>query len=647
MTSNNRRYDLDALRAVAMLLGIALHGALSFIPGAGIWWGVQDIESEPWFGILKSSIHGWRMQLFFLVSGFFTAMLWKKRGTFALLKHRSLRILLPLIIGMVTIVPLQWLVVTGVRLNSRELDQWTLVSATLTEAKGTKLQADGEEVDIFAAVALSDMEEIDRYIESGGDLEKRDPSGSTPLHVACLFGRDEAAITLIRAGADLDATNDTGDTVASLLALDWKTTEGIAGMFRIPIVEGELLAGRAKIIQVLNTEFREKSPFSENVGEVEIFAAVCFSNTGEVLRYIAEGGDLNKKDSSGGTALHLACLFGRSEAAIALLRAGADPGAKNNEGETPEELLKIDWETTSWFAGVYEIPIEKGQLFEERKKIASVLEAEYEREAEVARPKNELEEFVSGVVGLLFYLPVWLHLWFLYFLCWFVGGFAIIVSFATAFKLRPLPRSLITGWWRYLWLIPLTSVPQFFMVEPGGFGPDTSFGLLPLPAVFIYYVIFFGYGALYFSSDDKRVAVGQWWWLKILIGLAIVFPLGLMLSESGGFLGRVVFSVVQVSFAWLMTFGLLGLFYRFFSTNRPWVRYLSDASYWMYLIHVPFIVLVQYWVSRWEFPAALKFAFVCTFTTIILLVSYQALVRWTYIGLLLNGRMVPWKKPNG
>ena len=208
------------------------------------------------------------------------------------------------------------MVVTGVRLNSRELNQWTQVSATLTEAKGTKLQAYGEEVDIFAAVALSDMEEIDRYIESGGDLEKRDPSGSTPLHVACLFGRDEAAITLIRAGADLDATNDTGDTVASLLALDWKRTAGIAGMLRIPIVEDELLAGRSKIVQVLNTEFQQETPFPEPFGEVDIFTAVCFSNLGEIRRYIAEGGDLNKK-LSGDTPLHLACFFGRSDAAIA------------------------------------------------------------------------------------------------------------------------------------------------------------------------------------------------------------------------------------------------------------------------------------------------------------------------------------------
>ena len=644
MTNNTRRYDLDALRAVAMLLGIVLHGALSFIPGLGMIWGVQDIESKPWFGVLNSSIHGWRMPLFFLVSGFFTAMLWKKRGIWALLKHRSLRILLPLVIGMFTIVPLNWVVNFYVRANAPEFNPWTPVVARVTEGERPAVQEGDTEVDIFSAVVLSNLDEIEAYIDRGGDLEKRDPSGSTPLQVACLFGRDEAAIALIQAGADVEARNDKGDTIEAFLQLDWKTTAGIAGMFRIPVVEDEVLEGRRNIIRVLKSENKAEMPSPEAVGEVEIFAAVCFSNTDEVRRYIAEGGDLNKKDSSGSTPLHLACLFGRSDAALALIEAGADLDARNSEGEIPEDLLGLDWETTSWIAGEFEIPVEKEQLFEEREKIAYVLNGEYGRKAEVARPKNELEEFVGGVVFLLFYFPFWMHLWFLYFLCWFVGGFAIIVSLARGFKLRPIPRKLITGWWRYLWLIPLTSVPQFFMVEPDGFGPDTSLGLLPLPAVFIYYAIFFGYGALYFSSDDEKVAVGRWWWLKILIGLAVVFPLGLMMRRPEGILDRVLFSLIQVSFAWLMTFGLLGLFHRFFSTYRFWVRYVSDASYWMYLIHVPFIVLVQYWVSRWQFPAALKFAFVCTFTTIILLMSYQALVRWTYIGLLLNGRMIPWRR---
>ena len=34
-----RLHDLDALRGFAMLLGIALHAALAFIPG---FWAVQD-----------------------------------------------------------------------------------------------------------------------------------------------------------------------------------------------------------------------------------------------------------------------------------------------------------------------------------------------------------------------------------------------------------------------------------------------------------------------------------------------------------------------------------------------------------------------------------------------------------------------------
>ena len=75
MKQNPRRCDLDALRAFAMLMGIVLHGAISFAPGHNVLWGVQDVEASNWFSLLIGSIHGWRMPLFFLVSGFFTTML--------------------------------------------------------------------------------------------------------------------------------------------------------------------------------------------------------------------------------------------------------------------------------------------------------------------------------------------------------------------------------------------------------------------------------------------------------------------------------------------------------------------------------------------------------------------------------------------
>ncbi|MFM7077657.1 MAG: acyltransferase family protein, partial [Planctomycetaceae bacterium] len=99
-----RRHDLDALRATAMLLGIALHASLAYVPG--IPWPVQDAHPAPWLGLLFLAIHGFRMPLFFLLSGFFTALLWQRRGAAAMLAQRYQRIFVPLVLGSVTLLPL-------------------------------------------------------------------------------------------------------------------------------------------------------------------------------------------------------------------------------------------------------------------------------------------------------------------------------------------------------------------------------------------------------------------------------------------------------------------------------------------------------------------------------------------------------------
>ena len=99
-----RRHDLDALRAVAMLLGILLHASLAYVPG--IPWPVQDTQPAPWLGLLFLVIHGFRMPLFFLVSGFFTAMLWQRRGPRAMLAQRYKRVFVPLVLGFCTLLPL-------------------------------------------------------------------------------------------------------------------------------------------------------------------------------------------------------------------------------------------------------------------------------------------------------------------------------------------------------------------------------------------------------------------------------------------------------------------------------------------------------------------------------------------------------------
>jgi membrane-bound acyltransferase YfiQ involved in biofilm formation len=75
-----------------------------------------------------------------------------------------------------------------------------------------------------------------------------------------------------------------------------------------------------------------------------------------------------------------------------------------------------------------------------------------------------------------------------------------------------------------------------------------------------------------------------------------------------------------------------------FSRVSPTIRYLSDASYWMYLIHLPVVVSFQILVAPYPWHWLVKIIFILLPSFSVLLLSYQFLVRKTRIGVLLNGR---------
>ena len=98
-----RRTDLDALRSFAMLLGIALHASLSFF---AFPWPVHDTQRSDLLPLFLVAVHGFRMPLFFLLSGYFTMLVYRRRGLKSLLEQRFTRIFLPLVIAAATIMPL-------------------------------------------------------------------------------------------------------------------------------------------------------------------------------------------------------------------------------------------------------------------------------------------------------------------------------------------------------------------------------------------------------------------------------------------------------------------------------------------------------------------------------------------------------------
>ena len=551
--ADSRRHDLDALRAVAMLLGIFLHASLAYVPG--IPWPVQDTQPAPWLGLLFLAIHGFRMPLFFLVSGFFTAMLWQRRGPWAMLAQRYKRVFVPLLVGFCTLLP---------------FFDWVSKHAPGAAAAGAPTV----------------------------------PAGPASPLTKVIRAKDAAGVAAaIAAGAD---------------------ATGVDAEFRIPLITLAALVGNVDVTRAL----------------------------------IDAGADPNALGGDGRTPLHAAAFAGHLPIVELLLEADADPAKRGPDGGSPLDSTKADAGTTAFIAGLLRIELASpNTLASDRDAIRALLASRTGESTAMpvlppadflTRARNAYRDWLLSpkfVVAMpLDPSPQSLltgmtlnYLWFLMFLCWLAFGFVAVAALATRLGLAAPPSWLVTSPAALLWTVPLTLVPQVFMgLFAPGFGPDTSAGLLPQPHVLAYYAVFFGYGALLFlaehRSNNADESVGRRWLVPLLISLLICFPVGLATIQfpAAG-------ALPQVLYAWLMSFAAIG-FFRWLvpAESRRW-RYLSDSAYWLYLAHMPVVILLQQYSRGWPLSGTLKFFLVTTIATAILLVSYQLLVRHTPLGLLLNG----------
>lgn len=528
-----RYHHLDALRATAMLLGIVMHGLLSFF--ANPIWPVQDLYQHEAYEWANQAIHGFRMPLFFLISGYFTTMLWKRKGLRSLLLHRVQRILLPLVVGGIIIIPLVW----------------------IADALGKSSQVRPHETTFWAALYEGNIAQLTQELEQGADPEAVDQAGQSALMVSAWYNQIECAETLLQFGA---------------------------------------------------------AP--------------------------------NQTEEGGHTALHTAAFLGRTDIAELLLDRGAEVNVRSREGKTPLNSLRESWSTVEWIAGMLNVTVDRREVLAGRKKLEPILIARGATSQNGAASKEsssalrDLKDFYM----LLAMFPLTAHLWFLYYLLMLVAGFALATLSLKALGTPSLPAWLLRPPVALLTLVPLTACTQYFMTQ--SFGPDTAMGILPWPPKLLYYTIFFGYGAVCFGRPEFEEQAGRWWPF-LLVAAVPLGVYGIHLFQSvpvGG--QRVVYSLCAALFAWVMILAFLGLFRSFFSRENKGVRFVSDASYWMYLAHLPLVMILQALISSWNLPSSLKLTLLCLVTFAFLLLTYRYLVRYTLIGTMLNGRKLhPSKLP--
>ena len=121
-----RHHGIDALRGGMMLLGVVLHLAINYVEGPEDGtWPFRDPARSPLAGLAVLAIHTFRMPAFFVMSGYFAAMLIERRGLRGYAANRLKRIVLPSVVGWFVLFPLTMLAFVFVRLQTDQVDDAT------------------------------------------------------------------------------------------------------------------------------------------------------------------------------------------------------------------------------------------------------------------------------------------------------------------------------------------------------------------------------------------------------------------------------------------------------------------------------------------------------------------------------------------
>lgn len=246
-----------------------------------------------------------------------------------------------------------------------------------------------------------------------------------------------------------------------------------------------------------------------------------------------------------------------------------------------------------------------------------------------------------------------LHMWFLYQL----AGLALL-TFAALWLAPRVPQSFchrIMLAFRLLgqrpWGFVVLALPL------GLIGAQYSFGILTVTGSFapslsewLHHGLFYAFGYfLYIHREGLlahyRARSARFTWAGALLCFA---SLGMLQEvqrhpEATGIAFRVLAAWAYNAATWLWSFALIGFALRHLNRQSSALQYMSDSSYWVYLVHMLGTIGFGALLYGVNAPAEVKMLLNIGATTIVGLATYQFLVRNTVVGELLNGKRLPPK----
>jgi len=270
----------------------------------------------------------------------------------------------------------------------------------------------------------------------------------------------------------------------------------------------------------------------------------------------------------------------------------------------------------------------------------------------------------SGVLGSQLHGNInWSHLWFLYYLCIFYALVLVLYRiFDRAIDRTGRLRASIDRWtslaMRSGFAPLLLAAPMclWFFFGNGWvpfLGIPTPESIALNPGALTGYGTAFCFGWILHRQPQLLNECRKRW--AVNLGIAIVLTaycipkVGLttglaMLMTQGSQMApwpRFCYAAAYTMALWFWTFGIVGAAMRFCSAFSPRRRYLADASYWLYLMHLPVIMFLHVVMAGLSLHWTVKFPAILGISLALGLVSYRYFVRSTFVGSLLNGRRYP------
>jgi peptidoglycan/LPS O-acetylase OafA/YrhL len=103
-------------------------------------------------------------------------------------------------------------------------------------------------------------------------------------------------------------------------------------------------------------------------------------------------------------------------------------------------------------------------------------------------------------------------------------------------------------------------------------------------------------------------------------------------------LDKAIYAGLYALSVWGWTLGIIGAAMRLLQRENAAIRYVSDASYWIYIVHLPIVMALHVALAPLALSWFAKFPMVVGLTLAISFVSYELLVRYSWIGAILNGK---------